>query len=186
MTIESSKRDLMSLLLDEPVSRKVVLRVLHEHHLLTQEEIDYANLLLPDAGDYLPPWWIRKFIRAEISDHEAQEKIASQRSLVERIRELFPAVVQHLKISDPVRAQMTLSIVFDACTDYPTILASGQREANRRKIIQRMIRLQQQVARLGVFLEDGDATRDYGFDKAYRLYMKHVHNSEEEARPFWN
>jgi len=185
MKIKASDKDLKCLLSGGSISQEIALRILHEHHLLTQQEVDYANSLLPNAGNYLPRWWVRKFIRAEISDDEAREAIASTQLLIERMRELFPALVQHLKITDPLRAGMTFNIVFDACADYPTILRSGHKEANRKKIIQRMVKIQKHIVKLGVLLEDGDATRDYGFDNAHRLYMKHVYNKEFEATNFW-
>ena len=52
-------------------------------------------------------------------------------------RILFPEIVRRTRIKSPGRAKITFNIVYDACYDYKSILASGRQEANRKKLISR-------------------------------------------------
>ncbi|MBZ9711356.1 hypothetical protein LB543_32175 [Mesorhizobium sp. ESP7-2] len=185
MTITASGKDLQHLVSGERVPLDVTARVFQEHFLLLADEVDYANTLMKDAGTYLGSWALRRFIRAELSEDVAREVIASNRVLLSRMQGLFPEIVRQLRITDPNRARITFNIVFDTCSDYQAILANGRREANRRKLIQRMVKLQQRVFELSKLLSDSDVTHEGGFEPAQRLYMKRVHGKAEEARPFW-
>ncbi|MGT2465036.1 hypothetical protein ACVOMV_06015 [Mesorhizobium atlanticum] len=148
MRIRASDKDLRHLVSSEQVPLDVAARVLQEHFLLLTDEVDYANTLMKDAGTFLGLWALRRFIRAEISEDVAREVIESNRVLLSRMQRLFPEIVRQLRITDPNRAKVTFNIVFDTCSDYQAILASGRREANRRKLIQRMAKLQQRVSEL--------------------------------------
>lgn len=185
MVIKASRQDLQNLLSSERVPLDVTLRILHEHLGLFAEEVDYANSIVEGAGTYLGGWALRRFIRAELSDDIVRDEIESNRALVNRMRSLLPEIVKTLRISNPARAGIAFNIVYDTCTDYRAILTSGRKEANRKKLIQRMATLQQNVAELSALLEDSDVTHGGGFEPAQRLYMKRVHGTEDEARPFW-
>jgi hypothetical protein len=178
--------NLDELLSDGPISQRAVLNIIHRHNGSTDNEIAYANSLLPDAGDYLSGmWWLRAFIKAEISDDDAKREIERQRRIIKRLCNLFPSLLRYLEVSDRVRAEMTLNIVFDACTDYAAILVSGRKEANRRKLVRKIGRLGQQLAELNKLLKEPDVVQDYDFERVHKVYLRHVHQSEESARPFW-
>lgn len=186
MRAKAAQQDFQHLLSGEPIQLEVVVRAFHEHSRAFVEELEYGNSLVEDAGTYLGgSWTLRKFIRGEISDDVVRDEIESNRRLLNRMCTLFPEVVRQLRINSTARAMIAFGIVYDACSDYKSILASGRQEANRKKLIQKMARLQKQVAELSFQLEDSDATQQWGFESAQHLFMKQVHGKEDEARPFW-
>ncbi|MCF6108666.1 hypothetical protein [Mesorhizobium muleiense] len=174
------------LLSDGPISQRAVLTIIHRRHVSPEDEIAYANSLLPGAGDYLPgSWWLRAFIKADLSDDDASREIERQRAIVKRICNLFPALIQHLKISDRTHAEMTLNIVFEACSDYPAILASGRKEANKKKLVRKIGKLGHQLSELNKLLKEPDTVLGYDFERVHKAYLRHVHRNEESVRPFW-
>lgn len=185
MRIRASKRDLQHLISSEKIPLEVAVRIVHEHSGLFAEEVEYANSILKDAGTHLGEWSLRRFIRAELMDDVARNEIVSRRTLLDRMCNLLPEIVRQLRITNPVRARITFNIVHDVCSDYRAISASGRRDANNKRLIQRMAKLQQHVAELSVLLEDSEVTREGGFESTQRLYLKRIHGRHEEIRPFF-
>lgn len=186
MKREASVQDLGELITDEPIPQRAILNIIHRHHMTTDREIAYANSLLPGAGDFLSGmWWLRAFIKADISDDDAKREIERQRLIVKRLCNLFPSLLRYLQVSDRVRAEMTLNIVFDTCTDYAAILASGRKEANKKKLVRKIGKLSRQLTELNKSLKEPDVVQGYDFERVHKSYLRHVHQKEEDARPFW-
>ncbi len=170
----------------EPIPLDVGIRIFHDHARALSEEIECGNNLLKDAGTFLAGnWALRKFIRAEIGQDVLQAEIERNRILLDRLFTLLPEIIRKMRIDSPERAMTTFGIVYDACSDYRAVLASGRKEANRKQIIRKMEKLQKDVAELSLLLEDSDATQEWGFEPALRIYLKRLHGEECEARPFW-
>ena len=186
MRVKATQKDLQHLLSRDPIPLEVALRISQEHSRAFLEEIEYGNSLLEDAGTYLGGRYaLRRFIRAELSDEIVQKEIESNRLLLGRMCTLFPEFIGQMQITSPDRARIAFNIVFDACSDYKSILASGRQEANRNKLTRRIEKLQKHVAELSVLLEENDAAQPWEFELSYRNFLKRVHGEENETRPFW-
>lgn len=184
MRIKASQKQLEHLVSGERIPLETIVCVFHEHCGFLEEEVEYANSLLPEAGTYLDTWNLRKFVRAEIADEFVHKQIKQIRMLLSRIRSLFPEIVAQLRITNPNRARTAFSIIYDECSDYPTTLASGRREANRRKLIQRIKKLRQTATEFSQALEK-ETIHESEFLNAQRLYLKRVHGVDNETQPFW-
>ncbi|WLS03619.1 hypothetical protein [Shinella oryzae] len=185
MRIRATQKDLNSFISSEKIPLESAIFVLHEHFGLFSEEVEYANSILDDAGTYLGMWALRKFVRAELADDLARNEMRLSQELLERMCSLLPEIIRQLRITNPERARTAFTIIYDACSDYRAILVSGRKDANRKKLIQRMTKLQRHVAELSTLLDDSDVTHEAGFEAAQRVYMKRVHGNDDEARPFW-
>lgn len=172
--------ELEQLFADGPVSHQTMLRFLHEIERIDQEEIAFANSLLPSAGDYLNGRWLRRFITADISDDDARRWMSRQKSLIKRLCALFPSVLRYLTLDERQYALSVLNIIYDCASDYDSILLSGRKDSNRKKIINKIYNLSDRVVELNILLNDWNSIRSYDFEKAYRAYHKDLQGDEEE------
>ena len=147
-------QDLDELLSDGPISQRAVLNIIHRHNGSTDNEIAYANSLLPDAGDYLSGmWWLRAFIKAEISDDDAKREIERQRRIIKRLCNLFPSLLRYLEVSDRVRAEMTLTRIFHRVEVHRGSESGKMLLLQRLNLSRGVPRCKQSVARNGLILE---------------------------------
>lgn len=178
-------RDLEELFGDGPVSIRAMLNLLHEIEHTDLDEIAFANSLMPGAGDYLGRGWLRSFVKADISDDEAKREISRNRALVRRLCTLFPALLRYLTLGKKTYAMSVLSMVYDCTSDYQTILESGRKETNRKKIISKIHQLHSKIGEINSLLDDPYSIYPYDFESTYKAYGKHLLGNEEEVRPFW-
>lgn len=185
MRVRATKRDLDELFADGPVSVGAMLNLLHDVEHKDQDEIAFANSLVPGAGDYLNRGWLRLFIKADISDDDAKQEVSRQKALVKRLCALFPAVLRYLRLDEKKHALNVLNMVSDCASDYAVILESGRRTANRKKTIAKIDKLHSKIVEVNELLDDPDSPYSYDFESIYKAYKKHLHGDETEVRPFW-
>lgn len=177
-------RDLSELFDHGPVPIRAMLDLLHEAERANLDEIAFANSLMPAAGDYLGRLR-RAFVRADISDDEAKREIARNKALVQRLSNLFPAVLRYLTLGEKSYALNVLNMVYDCASDYPVILESGRKETNKKRIIDKIYDLGSKIEEMNNLLDDPYSTHPYDFEHVYQAYRKHILRDDEKVRPFW-
>ncbi|KOF15715.1 hypothetical protein AC244_22235 [Ensifer adhaerens] len=169
--------ELEQLFADGPVSHQTMLRFLHEIERIDQEEIAFANSLLPSAGDYLNGRWLRRFITADISDDDARRWMSRQKALVGRLCALFPTVLRYVTLEEKRRALNILSMIYGCANDYDYVISNGRRDANRKKIVNNIRNVGDMVEKLLNF-SDWNYIGYSEFENAYKSYHKGVKEVE--------
>src|ERR1700688_117529 len=88
----------------------IMLRSRHNHSDL--QDVEYANSLFRESGDYLPSHMLSALIRDELSNEDATPHIKLNKEFFERLVDLLPALVGHFK---PARPDNMIGII--SCID---------------------------------------------------------------------
>lgn len=161
-----------------------MLNCIHDFSRISQEEIEYANTIVPESGEYLGGFWLRKFVQAELTDDEAKKEIANRKLLISRLCELFPSVLRYMKLAEREDAQNVLHIIHDCVSDLQDVASNGRKDANRRKIKAKLKSTCKLIEELIPQLEQANTSSLYDFDRMLSLYQKHVDKTDDVNRSF--
>jgi hypothetical protein len=98
------------------------------------EKIEYANTILTDAGDYLPPYWLRALVRADITEEEASPHLERNRAFFSRLPSLLPQLVRFFSAEVRTTNLTGLISTIDRCDiDFYHTAASSRKDRRLRE-----------------------------------------------------
>jgi hypothetical protein len=128
---------------EQALSADLLLDALHEIEagILRNERRRAANSIMEGAGDYLPNYYLSKFIRAEISDAEAIRLISERKVYLERAITLFPTILRLLGASQTDSIRSALLQINDVCFDFPGVAESNHYKKQKKEALLNVTRL---------------------------------------------
>lgn len=152
----------------EPVPSKLMLAIIHqiEESISGEKWRAAANEILPEAGDYLPGnKYLDSFIRAELSHEEAYVKIDERKQYLERLRFLVPSILDLIGAHNERDIGIALSIINDACVDFPIVKASRHAKIIRRDTLQGVKEIKLSAQHLVKLMDDIGWQVDIEYDQ---------------------
>jgi hypothetical protein len=137
------------------------------------EKFEYANTLVPEAGDYLRGYTLRALVRAEINEEEAAAEVEQNKLFFSRLVDLLPSLLGFL--SEEARARNPwgiISTIDDCHNDFHYTIRSARRDRQLRQAKERLARASKLASETAVALEEAKRHCDieYGrYRKAYYL-----------------
>lgn len=135
------------------------------------EDVEFANALYAEAGDYLPSHIRQSLIRADITGLEAAPEILAQKAFFKRILALFPALARFFQLEDRQNIIGLLMHVDDCHNDYHVSANAIRRDRKHRETIQSLNDLGASIQGTVSALEDSHYVLDDEFRKFYELYF---------------
>jgi hypothetical protein len=137
-----------------------------------------ANEIMEGVGDYLPFWFLTRFITAEISNHDALKLVAERRKFIERARNLLPSLLPLFGVVDVSNLRSRLIRIDDCCYDFPIVLRSPHEKKLRRNATDGLEKLKERIAALNAVLETVGHHVQHDFD----LHMAAVSEFRSDSR----
>jgi hypothetical protein len=95
------------------------------------EKIAYANTVLREAGDYLPPYWLSALVRADISEEEAAPYLEQNKAFFSRLVELLPSLIAFFNERSNLRG--ILLTIDDCHNDFYAAAGSPRKDRQLRE-----------------------------------------------------
>jgi hypothetical protein len=135
------------------------------------ERADYANTILPGAGDYLPAHWLHALVRADISEDEALLYLQRNKAFFGRLADLLPHLVRFFSVG--VRATNLKGLIsnFDQChIDFFHTTASSRKDRQLREAKESLAKGSKLASDLALILEKAEQRCKYEFQRYYTIY----------------
>jgi hypothetical protein len=149
--------------------KNIMLRARHDNADL--EDIQFANSLLQESGDYLPSHLVRVLIRAELSDEEAKAQISLNKKFFKRLGRFLPALVGYFKPFCSDHIVGVLRCIDDCHSDYLVSANSLRKDRLLREAEQSLEKALEAVTKVTEALEDVRRHLDFEYRDYYALYF---------------
>jgi hypothetical protein len=143
------------------------------HRDLPTENIEYANSLLPESGEYLPLFMLSAFVRADISEEEAVVYIQRNKEFLQRLTYLLPALVCYFDPQTRPRNLLGLLGCLEDChNDYYATAQSPRRDRRIRETRESLNEAITNSASAIVALEAAQRFIDLEFSRYHGIYYQ--------------
>jgi hypothetical protein len=133
---------------------KAIMRVIR-YGQERDERFDYANTILPEAGDYLPTHWLYALVRADITEREASRHLERNRALFYRLVNLLPPLLCFFSAEKRSTNLKGIISSIDGChNDFYFIAASSRKDRQLREAKERLANASNLAIELAAALED--------------------------------
>jgi hypothetical protein len=140
------------------------------------EKIEYANTILTDAGDYLPPYWLRALVRADITEEEASPHLERNRAFFGRLPNLLPQLVRFFSAEVRTTNLPGLISTIDRChIDFYHTSASSRKDRQLREAKEKLAKASKLARGLANALEETEEHCQYEFQRYYAIYYPARH-----------
>jgi hypothetical protein len=140
------------------------------------ERFEYANTLLSDAADYLPPYWLRALVRADITEDEASLYLARNKAFFSRLANLLPSIVRFFSEEERSRNPRGIIDSVDGChADFHFTAASSRRDRQLRQAKERLAKASRLASDLAATLEESKEHCHNEFERYHAVYYPASH-----------
>jgi hypothetical protein len=141
------------------------------------ESVDYANTILPGAGDYLPPYWLRALVRADVTEREASRDLERSRAFFGRLVSLLSPLLRFFSAEERATNLSGIIASMDSChDDFHFIATSSRKDRQVREMKQKLAKASKLANDLAAVLEDTRKHYETEFQRYYavRYPARHV------------
>jgi hypothetical protein len=140
------------------------------------KSIDYANTILPEAGDYLQGHYLRALVRADIPDSEASSHLEQNRLFFGRLASLLPELVRFFSAEVRTTNLKGLISTIDSChIDFYHTAALPRKDRRLREAKEDLARASKLAADLVSILEETEDQFKHEFQRYYAVYYPARH-----------
>jgi hypothetical protein len=135
------------------------------------EKFEYANTLVPEAGDYLRGYTLRALVRAEINEEEAAAEVEQNKLFFSRLVHLLPSLLGFLSKQARARNPWGIISTIDDChNDFHYTIRSARRDRQLRQAKERLARASNLASETAVALEDAKRHCEFEYDRFRKAY----------------
>jgi hypothetical protein len=165
----------------EPIPVPLIRQALNEKHstMLGAERRAVANDLIPEAGDYLEEWDIRRLVLAEMTAQEAMKLIADRKIFLARASFLLPSLLSIFRVREQGDLRSVLLRLDDCCHDFPIVRKASHLKKARREITDGFEVLKKQISDLNKSLDSIGRHIDIEFD-IHMAAINEVHENRSD------
>jgi hypothetical protein len=136
------------------------------------EDVEYANSLIPESGDYLPSHLLSALIRADLSEMDAAPYIEQNKAFFVRLVYLVSDLVRYFEPCDPRDVIGVLSCIDDCHNDYNISAKSLRKDRLAREAQQSLANALDAVTRAGEALESAKKHLRLEYEEYHRIYYR--------------
>jgi hypothetical protein len=136
------------------------------------ESIDYANTLLREAGDYLPPHMLSALVRADVTVDEAALSLERNRAFFSRLVELLPSLIGFFNRRGNLFG--ILSCIDDCHNDFHATAISPRKDRQLRETKESLKRALETAIAAAATLDEAKRHIDIEFGRYREIYYPNI------------
>jgi hypothetical protein len=169
---------------DPPLNEADLIRLLWHARHLDIRDVELANSIVSDAGNYLDSNLITALVRADITDEDVRSEIRTQKAFLSRLSLLLPAVLEHFEFNPKATAVNALSCIDDCHHDFNFASTAKRQDAIRREIFDSFRTAIRSVEKSVEALKAVEKYVDREFETIHEVYSKRVQNANKSRYYF--